>query len=193
VLRCRQSAAGRALCNIYNGGGSLSRKQYGQHARHRNSLIASQTPCRPPPAPPKPVVPPSKARISVPKFCKCAADIHAHGDGKLRCLASRRPYSIIKEELRAAEEERSAQRQPMPQRPLLDDREKGRCAVLMEFRGKLPDAGTVGISTRRLEPPRRQLTRCVESPWNSTFQTCNQERRCQMCFHDRATSLKIVQ
>ena len=155
-MPCRETAAGRALFNIYDGADKA--KRYDKHTRARNADAVGRASAPPSTQASTATIPASKAHVPVPKFGNKQTEA-ASTQGQER--PQRRQKDVIEEEMAAAAETAAWQRQPLPTGPLLDAREKERCAALMEHRGKLPelsDKQMAELNCRRRARPKQ--SRC---------------------------------
>jgi hypothetical protein len=114
----------------------MNRKLYDQRSRAKNALALSRQPPLASPPPFSSTTSATKVHVAVPKFKG------RQSSGKDRAgpiIPRRRPRAQIQQEMEEGALRAQQTKQPLPAGPLLDEREKARCAELMEHRGALPE------------------------------------------------------
>ncbi|KAI5060483.1 hypothetical protein GOP47_0024903 [Adiantum capillus-veneris] len=129
----RETSAGRALFALFNGY-DLARKRGNLYSEHNAVRIRSRPPTWHPPelkTPPKP--PPQKKTVRLPRFRRRPIVDPSHCQ-RQQAVGRRKASEILKQlqiDLECKE------LPPYPTKPLLDDKEKARLAMLFEWSGRL--------------------------------------------------------
>lgn len=152
----RDTAAGKALFAIYGGNKESWDAGTSYSARNRRRLAMLRAAGWVPPqvAPPPKAAPP-KPKVALPRFGGISP-ASSSSTPAVAAVPRRRPAAQILSELRAAADEEAASQGPLPSGPLLDDAEKERLALMMQYRGKPPAAAAaaacgVGRSSHRAD------------------------------------------
>ena len=123
--------AGNALFRLY--GGRRAQNAGNQFSAHNMARLATM----PPAAPKMEALPQTRKKVSVPR------PTGRRDTGEIDDIPRMRRYNFTGKKSVATIEMEQASAEPVvpprPSGPLLDDREKERCAALMRFRGKLPE------------------------------------------------------
>ncbi|MEW5301169.1 MAG: hypothetical protein WDW38_004707 [Sanguina aurantia] len=168
----RDTAAGRALFKLYKGhevGNVAGNKYHDRNAKvHGQKLAAGWSPAEvAQPRPPAVVRP----KVAVPKFGGRSASDESESRGPY--IPHRKPGAQIVAEMQEQQSQYRQSRHPVPSGALLDDREKERCAVQMQYRGKAPKgalppaSGVLSAAATSSGPIRRQAREVSGTPVKS--------------------------
>ncbi|GAX72986.1 hypothetical protein CEUSTIGMA_g438.t1 [Chlamydomonas eustigma] len=139
----RETPAGKALYKLYGGdfGGKAVGKVYHERNKelHEKKVASGWNP-----SPLKSQLPEiQRPQVNYPKF---GSPRPGSGDSpnasRLRQIPHRKPGEQIMKELHEEAQRMKAAQPPQPKGPLLDEAEKSRLAMAMQFRGKVPQAST---------------------------------------------------
>lgn len=164
---CRGSTAGRALFNLYRG--HDIRKQYGVQTRQRNAdlsasrmAIADAAGQQAAGTQPR-STPSSRAHVAVPSFKRHARPSSAEiAEAQLATVPRRKAGALIAREVAEQQERDDRAAPPVATGPLLDEREKERCAMLMQHRGKVPQLSPAELQRLRRQAEAAQpVSRCA--------------------------------
>eukprot|EP00879_Flechtneria_rotunda_P003090 GHRR01003311.1.p1 GENE.GHRR01003311.1~~GHRR01003311.1.p1 ORF type:complete len:263 (+),score=91.78 GHRR01003311.1:594-1382(+) len=158
ALLGRDTAAGRALFSLYNGDnmhGRVTGLRYSQRNRQKIQQQAAARVSHPvTDVKQEQPIAKSKPKVAVPRFRGHGAHSPtspSNGVNKLSQIPRRKQGHQILAEL-AAEAQQQLGRAPLPSGPLIDEKEKERCALMMQYKGKIP-------ASAQLDPSKAAATR----------------------------------
>ncbi|PNH03822.1 hypothetical protein TSOC_010091 [Tetrabaena socialis] len=111
--------------------------------------------------------------VDVPKFPKRIS----YDTARVNFIPRRRPLEAIQQEIDAEYERMRAAPQAPPNRPMLDDREKGRLAELMRFRGKVPTVTPEQLASQMKSAPRKSERQQLEEMFEAIVGEIDERRQ----------------